>query len=209
MFIKFESSFGEKRKHLTISSSPTEPFMEVTKRVTGSEFSRGILEKKVGDWVQLEGPYGKFVADVDAPKIAMICGGIGITPLRSMIRFYADKGASNNIVLIYSNKTVDGIVFKDELDYLRKMDELNFKVYYTLTEPEEDWTGEHGRINKDMVSRLVPEFMTRLFYISGPPAMVDAIHDLLKELNIEDENIRLEHFPGYRSHPEINVIDTQ
>lgn len=209
MFIKFRSSFGEKRKHLTISSSPTEPFLEVTKRLTGSDFCKALLEKKPDDKVLLEGPYGDFVAETDINRIGMICGGIGITPLRSMIRFYADKKYSNNIILIYSNKTRDGIVFKNELDALMKKEAFNFKALYTLTEPEEDWSGERGRVEEKMVKRLVPDFMSRVFYTSGPPAMVDAMHDLLRNIGVDEDSIRLEHFPGYSAHPEINVIDTQ
>jgi ferredoxin-NADP reductase len=205
MFITIRSSYGQQRKHLTISSSPTEPYLEITKRLTGSEFCEGLLEKKSGDWVQLEGPFGSFVADACHHKIGMVCGGIGITPMRSMIRFFADESYGNDVILLYSNKTSDGLVFKDELDSLTKKEGFKFEAYYTLTRPREGWSGEKGRIDGAMLKRVVPDYMSRLFYTSGPPAMVDAMVKLLKDLGVSEEDIRVEYFQGYTQHPEVNI----
>ncbi len=208
MFITYESPQGKRRKHITISSSPTESFLEITKRLTGSYFSNGLLEKEQGDWVLLEGPYGKFTAETSIKKIGMLCGGIGITPLRSMIRFYADKGLNNDIRLIYSNRTKGSIIFKSEFDTLEKKEKFNFKIFHTLTQSEKEWNGETGRINEDMVKKLIPDYLNRRFYTSGPPAMVDAMRELLKKINVKDENINFEYFPGYISHPEIDRMFT-
>lgn len=207
-YVSFKSSLGTKRKHLTISSSPTEPFLEVTKRLTMSDFSKGLFEQKKGDWVRLEGPYGDFVANPDYQKIAMICGGIGITPLRSIVKFFADMEYGNDIVLIYSSKTKDDFVFKQELDALMKKEGLCFKVFYSITQPDDGWMEHVGRIDEIMIKGLVPDFLSRVFYTSGPPAMVDAVLNLLKSLYINGKNIITEYFPGYSSHHEINTIIT-
>jgi ferredoxin-NADP reductase len=206
MFVTYDSPHGDRRKHITISSSPTESFLEISKRLTGSEYSKGLLEKEPGDWVRLEGPYGKFTAETSIKKIGMLCGGIGITPLRSMIRFYADKKADKDIRLIYSNTTKASIAFKEEFDALEKDDKFNFKVFHTLTQSDIDWTDETGRINEDMVKKLIPDYMEREFYTSGPPAMVDAMKDILEKINVKDENIKFEYFPGYKIHREIDLM---
>jgi ferredoxin-NADP reductase len=204
MFITYESPQGKMRKHLTISSSPTESFLEITKRLTGSDYSNGLLEKEIGDWVRLEGPYGNFTSDKKIKKIGMLCGGIGITPLRSMIRYYADRGFDNDIRLIYSNTAKASIAFREEFDTLEKNDEFNFKIFHTLTQSETGWDGQIGRINKRMVIELIPDYLDRVFYTSGPPAMVDAMKDILKKINVKDDNIKHEYFPGYRIHSEID-----
>jgi ferredoxin-NADP reductase len=204
MFITYESSQGKMRKHLTISSSPTESFLEITKRLTSSNFSNGLLEREVGDRLLLEGPYGDFTADSRIKKIGMLCGGIGVTPLRSMIRFYADRELDIDIRLIYSNTTKASIAFKDEFDALEKNDEFNFKIFHTLTQSETGWDGQTGRINEELVKKLIPDYLDRKFYTSGPPAMVDAMKELLKKINVKDENIKYEYFPGYSTHSEID-----
>ena len=209
MYITYKTSQGDKRKHLTISSSPTEPFLEITKRLTGSDFSNGLLETENGDWIRLEGPYGDFVAEPNIKKIAMLCGGIGITPLRSMIKFYADKGLNNDTILIYSNEKSDSIAFKDELDEIVEIDEFNFSVHYTITQHDETWTGEKGRINDAMLIKLIPDYKDRTFFTSGPPGMVDAMRKLLNQIGVGKEYINFEYFPGYMLHPEINLKNTE
>jgi ferredoxin-NADP reductase len=203
MYITFNSSLGVKRKHLTISSSPSEPFLEVTKMLTGSDFCKGLLEKKPGDRLKMEGPYGDFIIDVDYSIIGMICGGIGITPLRSMLKFCADRSSNYDIILIYSNKTVDGIAFKVELDSLMGKEDFNLKVYYTLTQPQISWEGESGRISKEMIKKLIPDSRSRIFYVSGPPQMVDDICDMLIDLRVSDIDIKVEYFAGYNQYPNI------
>lgn len=209
MFITYKSPQGNRRKHITISSSPTEPFLEISKRLTNSDFSNGLLLKETGDWVRLEGPYGDFVAETGSKKIGMLCGGIGITPLRSMIRFYADKRLEKDIRLIYSNRKKASIAFKSELDSLEKSNIFNLRVFHTLTQPEKDWTGPTGRIDEDMIEKLIPDYLDRVFYTSGPPAMVDAMRDLLKKINVKDKDIHYEYFPGYTSYPEIDRMFTE
>jgi len=132
MYVTIEASGGRMMKHFTISSSPSEGHLEFTKRLTGSEFSKALEAAGAGDWVGVNGPYGRFTLDPDHEKAAMLCGGIGITPFRSMIRYWFDNGLGNDIVLLYSCGTSDEIVFREELDDMARGRE-GLRVLYTLT----------------------------------------------------------------------------
>jgi len=86
-------------KHFTISSSPTEKeFIEFTKKITDHEFSIALDRLKIGDWAYLNAPYGDFTFKGEYPRVVMITGGIGITPLRSMIKYLTDKGKEGEVI---------------------------------------------------------------------------------------------------------------
>ncbi len=197
MFIKLKSGGKELEKHFTISSSPTEQdYIEVTKKLTGDEFANALAALKVGDKVTINAPFGDFTFKGEYDKIGMFSGGIGITPLHSMIRYCTDNKLNTNIVLLYSNRTENDIAFKNELLELQRQNR-NFKVINTITQPDKGWKGLTGRINKEMVQKEIPDYMERVFYICGPPKMVDAMVGVLKEMNVSDEQIKQEYFPGY------------
>ncbi len=197
MFIKLNSSGKEMEKHFTISSSPTEhDYIEVTKKLTGDEFANALAALKVGDKVTINAPFGDFTFKGEYDRIGMLSGGIGITPLRSMIRYCTDKKFKTDIVLLYSNRSENDIAFKNEFEEMRKQNK-NLRVINTITQPGSDWKGLTGRINKEMVQKEIPDYMERFFYICGPPKMVDAMMGVLKEMNVPDEQIKQEYFPGY------------
>ena len=187
---------GEIRKPLTLSSSPTEEFLQVTKRLTGHEFSNALLSLKNGDAIRFSGPYGDFIFNGEHDKIAMLSGGIGITPLRSMIKYCTDKDLASDIFLFYSNRQEDDIPFKDEFDSLMAKNQ-NLTIINTLTRPGPSWKGRMGRIDADMIKELLPNYADWTFYSSGPQRMVDSMLLLLKELGIPEKQARKEYFPGY------------
>jgi len=195
MFITLEVGDAELTKHLTISSSPTENFLEITKRLTGHPFANALLSLEPGDIIRIRGPYGKFVLG-DYKKIGMLSGGIGITPLRSMIKYSTDKALSTRIILIYSNKNENDIAFNDEFQAIQRYNP-NLKVINTITEPNRYWNGSEGRINSEMIRKYLPDYKDRVFYISGPEKMVNAMQILLNDLEIPESQIRKEYFSGF------------
>ncbi|HNX39721.1 MAG TPA: hypothetical protein PKK11_03990 [Methanothrix sp.] len=184
------------KKPLSLSSSPSEDFLEVTKRLTGHEFSNALLSVKEADGIQVSGPYGSFSFRGEHKKVAMLSGGIGITPLRSMIKYCTDKSLDTDILLIYSNRSEGDIPFGDEFELLEERN-LRLKVVNTLTRPGPDWKGRTGRIDAAMIQEFAPDYGTRVFYSSGPAAMVDAMISALEQLGIAKEQIKKEYFPGY------------
>jgi ferredoxin-NADP reductase len=183
-------------KPLSLSSSPTEEFLEITKRLTGHDFSNAIAFLKVGDKALLKGPFGHMTFQDEYNKICMLSGGIGITPLRSMIRYSIDKGLATNMALIYSNRYEYDIPFEDDFKKMQ-ISNPNFKMIITLTKPSPSWNGLTGRINREMIEENIPDYADRIFYTSGPKLMVDAMRSILSKIGLAEEQVKYEYFTGY------------
>ena len=132
----------------------------------------------------------------------MLSGGIGITPLRSMIRYSADRNLKTNIILLYSNRFEDSIAFKDDFDAILERN-ANFKLIITITGPIKSWKGFTGRINLEMIKKIVPDYADRVFYTCGPRPMVDAMTIILTKMGLTKEQIKYEYFTGYLGAPEL------
>ncbi len=191
----------EQTKPFSFSNSPTEQgYVEFTKRLTGSDFSRALAEIKVGDWARLKLPGGVFTFGGEYPKIAFLSGGIGITPVRSICKYIADKKLGTDVVLLYGNNNQRNIVFRNDFDELQANAD-NIRVVYSLLACDparEKWSGRTGCIDGRMIREEIPDYLERIFYICGPPLMVKSMLDILKnELKLADEKIKLEKFAGY------------
>ncbi len=197
MFVTIPNEDVELKKHFTLSSSPTEKdFIELTKKLTGSNYSKALDSLQIGEKVKIDAPYGQFTFDKQIRKMAMLSGGIGITPLRSMCKYSTDLQLENDIILLYGNNRVEDIAYKNEFDWLQR-ENNNLKVVYVLNNPHSEWKGNTGYINAKMVRKEVTDYTSRVFYICGPPIMVKAMKKLLQELKISAENIKTENFSGY------------
>ncbi len=196
MFITLRSGSDEMTKHFTISSSPTEDFLEVTKRLTSHPFANALATLKAGDKVSVHGPYGNFTFQGEYHKVGMLSGGIGITPLRSMIKYSTDKRLDASIILLYSNRGDGDIAFKDELEEMQRQNTY-ISLINTITNPSPSWKGMTGRIDAEAVKKCAPDYMERTFYTSGPQKMVDAMVSILRDLKLPEEQIKQEYFPGY------------
>jgi ferredoxin-NADP reductase len=102
----------------------------------------------------------------------------------------------SNIVLIYSNKTENDLVFRKELDEMMHINS-NLKIVYTLTRASESWTGYKERVSDKMIMNEVPDYMERRFYICGPPEMVHSMEEMLAAMNIPKEMVKKESLVGY------------
>jgi glycine betaine catabolism B len=185
--------------HFSFSSSPTDKgYLEFTKRITGSDFSQTLNILKPGDWVNLQGPGGVFTLSRKYFKLAYLSGGIGITPLRSMIRYVMQKNLPYDIVLIYGNTSAEEIVFREELEEFASLNS-RLRVEHILSGDNLplNWTGKTGHINAELVAELIPDYRERLFYLSGPPKMVITLDQQLSGLNLAAEQIRRDSFTGY------------
>ncbi|HEY3422079.1 MAG TPA: FAD-dependent oxidoreductase [Methanocellaceae archaeon] len=194
MYVNIKVNGTIKLHHFTISSSPTEDFLEFTKKITDSDYSQALDHMKEGDWAKINGPYGDFTYAGEKIKIGALTGGIGITPLRSICKYCADKKLPTSIAMLYSNKTEDEIVFRDQLDEIMKSDP-NINVKYVLTR-QPGWKGLSGHIDGEMIKAQIPDYKDRIFYICGPPGMNQALKKALSDL-IPESQIKLEDFTGY------------
>jgi ferredoxin-NADP reductase/nitrite reductase/ring-hydroxylating ferredoxin subunit len=199
-------------RHFTISSSPTENFIMFTTRIRDSPYKQRLSTLEKGAKVKVRGPEGQFVLHQDYSKRAIfLSGGIGVTPFRSMIKYATDKQLPIKITMFDSNRNLDNILFKEEFDSCANINK-NLKIIYTISEEEDlpkessssaaksNWEGEYGRIDKAMILKYLDtsEVNNSIFYICGPPGMLNAMQTLLQEeLKIPKERIKVEEFTGY------------
>lgn len=184
-------------KFLSLSSSPAKDYLEVTKRLSESQFSQRLKSLTIGDEVLLNLPMGTCVFKNNDKKIGFLIGGIGITPVISIIEYIMDKKLDTDVALFYSNSNEEGIAFKNELDAWRLINK-NLKIFYTVTElASKDKTIYYSRINKEILSSNVCDVPARVNFIFGPPKMVEAMENLCMELGCRRDNVKTEKFLGY------------
>lgn len=186
------------KRYLSISNSPTEKgYLEFTKKLTESEFSQTLNSLKPGELVKVQYPFGKFTLDESFKKIAFLSGGIGITPIRSITKFIVDKNTGTDVILLYANRTVNDIAFKDDFDQMQK-EYSGLKVVHVLSEAAPVAGFLTGRVNKDIIKDNINDYKERKFYLCGPPAMVEAMKNILAaELAVAETSIITENFQGY------------
>lgn len=181
--------------HFSFSSSPTEPVVEFTTRMTGHEFKNRIAALVEGDTVHIAGPDGAFVLQPGMTKVVHICGGIGITPARSTVKWALDTSADLDIVVLHGNRDSAGTPFRDEFEAMRSE---RIRWVNVLADPEDGWAGHTGTIDERLVRTEVPDWAERDFYVSGPAGMVDAVTTMLMgPLGVQQRRVFSEHFPGY------------
>jgi ferredoxin-NADP reductase len=182
-FVTLKIEGRERTKHFSFSNSPTEEgYIEFTKRITESPFSKALDRLKIGDWAKLKMPYGTFTFEGEYEKIAFLSGGIGITPLRSICKFVIDKKLPTGIVLLYGNNKEEDIIFRQDLDSMQAVNK-NIRIVYTLASPDIDkqsWQGRTGYIDDKMLKGEIQDYSERVFYICGPPKMVESLTNILK-----------------------------
>lgn len=189
------------RRYFTVASSPTEDTLRLGIKVipNGSSYKKALVAVNEQSVILAGQLAGDFTLSKDTKKkLVFLAGGIGITPFRSMIKYLVDTNEKRDIVLFYSNKTADEIVYQDV--FAEAAQKLHIKTIYTITDKDQipkDWKGEEGRVSAEMIQKYVPDFKDRMYYLSGPHVMVTAYQDILKTLGIPSSHIITDYFPGF------------
>lgn len=188
----------DKRKEqrpFTFASSPTFDKIEITFKIM-RDFTVDMADLKKGDELTIDGPKGETYNFDESVKedIVFLSGGSGVTPHISALRYAIDKNLENKFTMIFSNRKKKDIIFRDELQKLNEKE--NVQVVNTLTKEEPgDWGGggeETGYIDEDMIEKYVDDKKDKLWYICGPPPMMDAMEKLLKQMDIPDDKVHVE-----------------
>ncbi len=180
------------RRYFTISSSPTEEDVRIGIKfpeLKASGFKKEMLSMKIGSRITASQLSGDFTLPQNkTQKLVFIAGGIGVTPFRSMIKYLIDTGEKRDMVLIYSDKTKDVMVYKNIFEEAIK--KLGIKIIYYESE-------KSGHITSEFIRKEIPDFRTRKFYLSGSHGMVTGFEEVLHALKLPKKQIKVDYFPGF------------
>lgn len=187
-------------RFFSIASAPYEDHIMMATRMRNTAFKRVLKAMPEGGDIRIEGPHGHFYLYKDASKPAVfLIGGIGITPVFCIIKNAIKEKLPHKIFLFYSNRRPQDAPFLEQLQNLEK-ENSNFKLIVTMTEVENSkiaWQGETGYIKQEIVRKYIDDLTLPVYYMSGPPQMVRAMRELLKQLGIKNKNMMFEEFSGY------------
>lgn len=186
------------KRSYTIASSPTQlHYCALTvKREDQGLVSRYLHDEvKEGELLEAAAPNGKFTfTGAKADAIVLIGGGVGITPLMSVVRYLTDIGWRGDIFLLYCCRTTNDFIFREELEQLQQR-HANLHVFATMTRAAGTiWMGLKGRFTADLIAHLVPDIASTRVHVCGPPAMMSAVLDMLKSLKVPEDQIQTEAF---------------
>jgi glycine betaine catabolism B len=198
-FLTLITDLGPDTRPMSLATSPTRPNLEYGVRISDSPYKRAFASLKPGDTVQIQGPYGDFVIDEKRPAL-LVAGGIGITPLKGMVEYAADKKLEIPIRLLYSNRTEDDIAYRAPLEELERQNP-RFRVLHMLTSElsPKDWAGLRGRIRPELLRKATEDLSRPVYYLCGKPSMVSAVYGMLGEMGVPEDDVRIEVFRGYWS----------
>lgn len=182
----------------SIASSPNAKELLIATRMRDTAFKNSLKTIPLGTNITVSDPMGNFTLHKDASKPAVfVGGGIGITPMRSIIAWATEEKLPHKITLLYSNRTPSLTAFLGELEAMAK-ENPNFTFVPTITEAADaGWNYEQGMIDAAFVKKHVPDPANSIFYVAGPPAMVTGIIGMLPKAGANEDNIRTEEFGGY------------
>lgn len=194
------------KRSYTIASSPTQhDYAEITVKLDPGGPVSSFLHDHVreGDLLDFSGPSGAFTfTGRECKCILLIGGGVGITPLMSVLRYLTDKSWPGDIFLLYGVKTPSDVIFREELDYLQRR-HRNLRVVISVSRPEgTGWKGPIGRISKELIAQSVPDVASRYVHICGPVSMMEAAKRMLAELGVPPQRIKTEAFGPVLGKPE-------
>jgi ferredoxin-NADP reductase len=190
-----EDGYQAQRSY-SIASAPGDPPAITVERLEDGEVSPYLVdEAREGDRFEVRGPIGGyFVWDADEPgPVLLVGGGSGVVPLMAMARHRAREGGSAPMKLVYSSRTWDDVIYRDELDVLAGG---GFEVVHTLTrEQPPGWSGYARRIDRELLAEVAfPAAEEPRVYVCGSTRFVDAAADGLVELGYDPRWIRTERF---------------
>lgn len=184
----------------TIASAPHEPELMIATRMRNTAFKRVLRDLPLGTDLLLDGPEGEMVLDAAEQRpLALLAGGIGITPFLAMARHALETGLKRPIYLFYANRSPEDSAFLDELSEMGGVNP-NFHLIATMSNTANTatpWRGETGYINPAMLARHLPDLLAPIYCFAGPPAMTLAMGEMLDTMGVAAADMHFEAFDGY------------
>ena len=197
-----EDGYQAQRSY-SIGSPPADKYLMLTvELIEDGEVSPYLTDElRVGDRIELRGPIGGYFVwnsrdrKNEGSPLFLVAGGSGIAPLMAMIRHRANSQNKVPTKLLYSSRSYDDVIYREELDRISANDS-SLRVIHTLTRRQpRNWTGYGRRIDRAMLAEAAWRPAEKpLAYTSGPTALVETVANHLQELGYEPERIKTERF---------------
>lgn len=189
---------GNTRTFSFASSPHHRDHFVIATRMRKTAFKESLRSLPPGTKLIVEGPMGNMVLHEDSNRPAvLLAGGIGITPFRSMLEWATERKLSHRFLLLYSNRTPAQTAFLDDLEDWSGRNR-NIRLVPTVTDAADpSWPWETGQIDEAMLARYVSDLVKPVYYLAGPPGLVEAGRRLLLDRGVARDDIRFETFSGY------------
>lgn len=184
----------------TLANAPYEENLVFVTRMRDTAFKRVLKDLHVGSEVTIDAPHGSFTLHNNVSKPAVfLTGGIGVTPVRSIVLQAAEDKLPHKLFVFYSNRRPEDAAFLGELQGLGSKNP-NYVFVGTMTKMEKSklqWDGELGYFSADILTKHIGDLTVPIYYLSGPAAMVVSMRQVLNDAGVDDDNIKTEEFSGY------------
>lgn len=192
-----ETDAGGITRRFSLLSTPEDDYVTFTTRIQSSAYKRVLNQLAIGDAIKFAGPAGNFVLHEDKTVPAVfIAGGIGMTPFYSILKANASEKTDRAIHFFYGNQSLEHTILLNELETFKEA-LPRFQLITSLANADSNWKGETGYITHTMLKKYIPDLNAPIYYVCGSPSMVAAVRELLIEMGVTEDRIKVEDFPGY------------
>lgn len=196
-FLRLHGARVPNEEHpFTIASSPTRAGrISLTIKESG-DFTAAVGRVRPGDRATVHGPFGRFSHTLhpDERDLVFVAGGVGITPLMSMLRYMRDRREPRRVLLAYANRSLADVLFADELTAIEAGTAPALKVIHVLSNAPPGWAGETGRLDAHRLAHLCGGVAGRSFYVCCPPPMMDGLTRGLRRMGVSPRHIHADVF---------------
>ena len=191
---------GDDRHAFSLVNAPHENELVIATRMRESAYKRALGSLAPGAPAAIDGPFGSLTLHNKRSRAAVfVAGGIGITPFMSILREASRTRIDRPMALLYSNRRPEDAAFLDELQNIARANPA-FRLVATMTEAAKSsrrWEGETRFIDADLLKVAAADLPEPIYYLAGPPAMVDAAQRALDAAGVDSDDMRTEAFSGY------------
>jgi len=196
-FLRLHGAEVPSEEHpFTIASSPARSGrISLTIKESGN-FTAGIARVRPGDHATVHGPFGRFsyTFHPEEDDLVFVAGGVGITPLMSMLRSMRDRREPRRVLLVYASRLAADLLFTDELEAIQVGQHPVLKVVHVLSDAPPSWVGETVRLDADRLVSLCGGIEGKSFYLCCPPPMTAALIRGLRRMGVSPRRIHTDHF---------------
>jgi ferredoxin-NADP reductase len=190
---------SDNSRTFSLANSPHDKgLVMIAMRMRETGFKTALKAAALGAKFKVSRPRGSFTLHRDISRPAVfLAGGIGITPVRSILDWATQERMPHKLFLFYSNREAADAAFLEELEELAVRNP-NFTFIPTITQPAHStWSHETGRINQEMLTRHLAGLKAPVYYVAGPSGMVVAMTEMLRSCGVSEDEMRTEEFGDY------------